>query len=327
MRKTFLLFLFLPVLSYSQAEQRYADGTATDQDGNTFEWINYGTQDWAIENAEVVTYRDGTPIPQVNDQTAFDELTTGAWCYYNNDSNNKKLYNGFAIFGIHDNDSETPNKDFSPTGWRIPTDSEWNDLSGFLFNNGYGYFSNDTSSVGQSMASTSGWISRPNQGTPGYDQNNTNNSSGFNAFPEGYRLDFAGFKEKGNISHFWSKSIYGDGFTSAWTRYISAGSYYLFRNKYLLENAYSVRFVRDTSTASINDYSNDIAIYPNPTSSILIIEGNKEYQINVYDLLGNKVLEAEGSSINMEHLSTATYIVKATDKSNNEEMTYKVVKN
>ena len=43
--------------------QAVTNGTATDQDGNTFEWINYGTQDWAIENAEIVTYRDGTPIP------------------------------------------------------------------------------------------------------------------------------------------------------------------------------------------------------------------------------------------------------------------------
>ena len=27
------------------------DGTATDQDGNTFGWLNYNSQDWAIENA------------------------------------------------------------------------------------------------------------------------------------------------------------------------------------------------------------------------------------------------------------------------------------
>ena len=46
-----------------------------------------------------------------------------------------------------------------------------------------------------------------------------------------------------------------------------------------------------------------------------------------YTTLGNKVLETQGNSINMEHLSKATYIVKATDKSNNEELTYKVVKN
>ena len=75
------------------------------------------------------------------------------------------------------------------------------------------------------------------------------------------------------------------------------------------------------------DYSNTLTIYPNPTTSILIIEGDLEYDIEVYDLLGNKVLETHGNSINMQHLSTATYIVKATDKSNNEELTYKVVKN
>ena len=60
MNKLILLLLITPLFGFSQGEQRYADGTATDQDGNTFEWINYGTQDWAIENAKVVTYRDVT---------------------------------------------------------------------------------------------------------------------------------------------------------------------------------------------------------------------------------------------------------------------------
>jgi surface protein len=81
-------------------------------------------------------------------------------------------------------------------------------------------------------------------------------------------------------------------------------------------------------TASVDDQNQlFISIYPNPTTSILNIDGGKDYQIKVYDLLGNKVLETQGNSVNMEHLSTATYIVKATDKSNNEELTYKVVKN
>ena len=53
MKKLLLLLLIAPVLGFGQGEQRYADGTSTDQDGNTFEWINYGTQDWAIEIAEV----------------------------------------------------------------------------------------------------------------------------------------------------------------------------------------------------------------------------------------------------------------------------------
>ena len=68
-------------------------------------------------------------------------------------------------------------------------------------------------------------------------------------------------------------------------------------------------------------------LYPNPTSSLLALNSEKEYDIEVFDMAGNKVMALSGNNINMEHLSTATYIVKATDKSNNEELTYKVVKN
>lgn len=82
-----------------------------------------------------------------------------------------------------------------------------------------------------------------------------------------------------------------------------------------------------TPILSLFDNSNTISIYPNPTTSILIIGGGKEYDIKVFDMAGNKLMALTGNSINMAHLSTATYIVKATDKSNNEELTYKVVKN
>ena len=82
------------------------------------------------------------------------------------------------------------------------------------------------------------------------------------------------------------------------------------------------------TTASL-DHQNQTTptLYPNPTSSLLALNSDKEYDIEVYDMAGNIVMALTGNSINMEHLSTATYIVKATDKSNNEELTYKVVKN
>ena len=103
MKKIFLLTaLLIFACSYGQGEQLYADGTATDQNGNSFEWINYGTQDWAIENAAMETYRDGTPIPQQSFDTDWSNLTTGAWCYYDNDSTKGKLYNWYAVTGIHD---------------------------------------------------------------------------------------------------------------------------------------------------------------------------------------------------------------------------------
>lgn len=60
-----------------------------------------GTQQWMSKNLEVVTYRNGDVIPQVTDPSAWANLTTGAWCYYNNDPANGaiygKLYNWYAV--------------------------------------------------------------------------------------------------------------------------------------------------------------------------------------------------------------------------------------
>ena len=81
-------------------------------------------------------------------------------------------------------------------------------------------------------------------------------------------------------------------------------------------------------TASVNDQNQlFISIYPNPTTSIVTLQGDKEYDIEVYNLQGNKVMALTGNKIDMSHLSSATYIVRALDKVKNEEVSYKVVKN
>jgi hypothetical protein len=59
----------------------------------------------------------------------------------------------------------------------------------------------------------------------------------------------------------------------------------------------------------------------------LALNSDKEYDIEVYDMAGNKVMGLTGNTIDMSHLSSATYIVKAIDKVENEEVSYKVVKN
>ena len=81
------------------------------------------------------------------------------------------------------------------------------------------------------------------------------------------------------------------------------------------------------SNLSYNPLVNSVlAIYPNPTSSFLKLNGDKEYDLEVYDMAGNKLMSLSGNSINIEHLSAATYIIKAKDKSSNENLTYKFVK-
>ena len=240
---TLITTVLFTATALSQGEQRYANGTATDQDGNTFEWINYGTQDWAIENSEVVTYRDGTPIPQVTDATEWANLTTGAWCYYDNDPTKPRLYNWFAVAGIHDNDPNSPNKEFAPDGWHVPTDAEWTTLEEYLIASGYNYDGTTTENkIAKSMASTTGWNSSTTAGAPGNDQS-SNNSSGFNAFAEGYRSTNGSFYFEGNYAVFLSSTATNTNIV--WSRNLSDDSSSLNWGNDGKRSGFSVRFVKD----------------------------------------------------------------------------------
>jgi uncharacterized protein (TIGR02145 family) len=218
-------------------------GTMTDQDGNSYPYLTYGDQAWTVKNADVVTYRDGTEIPQVTDASEWSNLTIGAWCYYDNDPSKGKLYNWYAVAGIHDNDPNTANKKFAPEGWHVPSDAEWTTLENYLIANGYNYDGSTTGNkIGKAMASTTRWWTSTNQGAVGNDQS-LNNGSGFNAFPEGNRLNHGSFNNEGNNAFFWSSTEYSTIY--AWNRYLNGNSSYLYRASSYKQNGFSVRFVRD----------------------------------------------------------------------------------
>ena len=92
-------------------------------------------------------------------------------------------------------------------------------------------------------------------------------------------------------------------------------------------NMYGTVNVSNSLSLSPDINNKHIKIYPNPTTSIVKLQGDKEYYIEVYTLQGKKVMALTGNTIDMSHLSSATYIVKALDKVENEEVSYKVVKN
>lgn len=141
--------------------------------------INTG---WTTINATHTTYRDGTTIPQVTSTASFSNLTTGAWCYYSNNSANGdiygKLYNWYAVAGIYDTNSlnnPTLRKEFAPTNYRVPSNTDWNNLFTCL---------GGSTIAGGKMKET---------GTTHWSSPNTDatNSSGFTALPGGY-LGIAG---------------------------------------------------------------------------------------------------------------------------------------
>ena len=218
-------------------------GSVTDQNGNSYPYLTYGNQVWTVGNAEMVTYRDGTEIPQVTDDTAWENLTTGAWAYYDNDPTKPRLYNWYAVMGIHDTDPNTPNKEFAPEGWHVPTDAEWTTLENYLIANGYNYDDTTTGSkIAKAMASTTGWNSSTEPGAPGNDQS-LNNSSGFNAFPEGYRSPSDLFQDEGGGAYFWCSTVFSE--LNAWYRYLGGDSSYLYGYGSDKRHGFSVRFVRN----------------------------------------------------------------------------------
>ena len=225
--------------------QSQIDDLESDNDDGCppFTVLVYGTQEWSGGNACNITYRDGTPIPQVTDNTEWQNLTTGAWCYYENDETKGKLYNWYAVMGIHDAIETTPNKEFAPEGWHVPSDAEWTTLEEYLIANEYNYDGTITGNkIAKAMSSTTGWNSSPDLGEIGNDQS-LNNSSGFNAFPEGYRKSNGTFANEGTSAVFWSST---ENYTNyAWFRLLYTSSSNLYWDSNLKQEGSSVRFVRD----------------------------------------------------------------------------------
>lgn len=81
-----------PVRAATEAEQLLDDGTACDpyigNDLKQYRTVKIGTQVWVADNLAETKYRDGSDIPEIADNAAWAALTTGAYCWYNNDPNN-----------------------------------------------------------------------------------------------------------------------------------------------------------------------------------------------------------------------------------------------
>ena len=280
---------------------------------STYEWINYGTQDWTVENAEMVTYRDGTPIPQVTDFTEWANLTTGAWCYYDNDPTKGKLYNWYAVAGIHDNDPDTTNKILAPQGWHVPSDTEWTTLENYFIANGYNYDGTTTENkIAKAMASTTGWNSATEAGAPGNDQS-LNNSSGFNAYPVGFLSIYDNLCIfEGDRALFWTSTENINGPQALQVFHTDSN---LFSDGFNQKSSgYSVRFVRYTTSLSTSDLSSSIIMYPNPVKNMLTIDGLVVKDVVIYSVLGKAVLNISNqNTIDVSSLSKGVYFIKVSD--------------
>jgi uncharacterized protein (TIGR02145 family) len=200
-----------------------ATGTITDYDGNVYSIVEIGTQTWMVENLKVTHYRNGKPIDNVIDNNDWTTLTSGAFCWYNNEISNKNtygaLYNWFAL-----NDS----RNIAPDGWHVPTDADWTTLTTFL--GGENEAGGKMKEIG-----TTHWVT-PNTGA--------NNISGFSAIASGERDFYNGtFYNLGYSGTWWSSNeIY---FSNALFRNLFYTFSYIFPSNQDKKSGYSVRCVKD----------------------------------------------------------------------------------
>jgi uncharacterized protein (TIGR02145 family) len=194
----------------------------TDIEGNNYHFVTIGNQVWMAENLKTTKYNDATDIPLVTDSTAWKNLITPGYCWYNNELSYKDiygaLYNWYSINTVK----------LCPMGWHVPSYDEWVTLINLL--GGENVAGGKLKEIG-----TTHWSS-PNTGAT--------NESGFNAVPSGDRIGEDGsFYNIGEYAIFWTSDPSSD--TQAINRVLVFDKVNLrigFDNKFA---GFSVRCVKD----------------------------------------------------------------------------------
>lgn len=218
----FLVLLVTLLVSCAKKEELEPNTMKDTRDNRIYKTIIIGKQEWMAENLDVSKFRNGNPIPQAKTEKEWikaAEQGKPAWCYYDLDTNNGKiygkLYNWFAV-----NDP----RGLAPEGWHIPTDKEWTQLIDFL---------GGPTKAGAKMKSSSGWI----------DGSNGTNESGFSGLPAGYRSNLAEFFFMDQNGGWWSSTEKSS--THAWFRVIFYDAVNVARYNYYKSNGLTVRCVKD----------------------------------------------------------------------------------
>jgi uncharacterized protein (TIGR02145 family) len=167
--------------------------TVTDYDGNIYNTIKIGNQIWMAENLKTTHYSNGSKINLVESNSDWNNLTSTdkAYCYYNNSIDTGNLYGALYTWAAIMNGAVSSNNNPSgiqgacPTGWHIPSDSEWDELKTFLVED-----------VGGKLkeVGTEHWIS-PNTGATDEFQ--------FTGLPIGSRAYFGSFQDIGRSAFYW----------------------------------------------------------------------------------------------------------------------------
>ena len=297
--------------------------TMTDIDGNVYNTVQIGDQCWMRQNLRTTHYSDSTAIPEGTGLSSTEP-------YYYDNSNSEipllergYLYNWSAVMHGTDGSSANPSgvQGICPTGWHVPSDAEWSQLTQYVSEQDNCRCSNDQSYIAKSLASRTYWNTSTNICAVGNDLN-TNNTTGFSALPAGlfnlsgfiYSLDYG--------THFWSATESAS--DRAWERSLGTAYPYVGRSSNYKHDGYSVRCVRDESTPSANNPTATTSEATNVTGNSATLNGSITNPDNVtITAQGFEWKVAEGGSYTQVAAIGPTMTYELTGLAANTSYTYR----
>ncbi|MBQ6071389.1 MAG: leucine-rich repeat protein, partial [Bacteroidales bacterium] len=246
--------LHLTVTSYSHdcdAQSCPGVETVTDYDGNVYNTVKIGSQCWMKEDLRTTHYTDGTEISAANPEemvytpSYFDcGIPYCSGC--GNSSNYGYLYNWYAVMNGASSSNANPSgvQGICPTGWHVPSDAEWTQLTDYVASIPAYVFGSDSNNIAKALASsTPYWVSGGNSCSPG-NARDWNNITGFSAVPMG--RCYRSCANSGFEANYWSSTLYD---YRVWSRVISSDNPKIQRSYMGEYYGYSVRCVWDNSVA------------------------------------------------------------------------------
>ncbi|HPR30611.1 MAG TPA: FISUMP domain-containing protein [Prolixibacteraceae bacterium] len=221
-------------VNYQSSSNEFTDS----RDGNTYQTVTIGSQTWMAENLAWL------PGVSPASEGSYTDPYYYVYGYEDTSVSEAKATGNYETYGVLYNWPAALTA--CPSGWHLPTDAEWTTLTDYLINNGYGY-GGSGSDIAKSLAATSGWTIHSTPGTVGNDQA-SNNSSGFDALPSGYRSGGGYFDGVSIYCSWWTAS--GNESSNAWFRDLNYNHLYVGRVSFNREDGYSVRCLKDDNSAT-----------------------------------------------------------------------------
>jgi uncharacterized protein (TIGR02145 family) len=322
----FILLLF----SFPEMKSQTTGHGVTDADGNHYNTVVIGNQEWMSENLKTTKYCNGDVLPTNNNSTGgqWGNLTVGGWNYISpNYPNNGKLYNWYAA---------VDSRNICPCNWHVPSDSEWTVLENYLISKEFNYDGSTTGNkIGKSLASQNptqnlNWISSTNIGAIG-NKTELNNSSGFNATPDGSSHGAYGYILN-KYAFWWTTNEWVTNNTYALWRGLS------FNDNNLLSGApdiglknsgFSIRCIKNSPLNIENLFKSSFYIFPNPTEKTININLSTQDIPSEYiicEISGKKIIRgltnSENTTINVSELQSGIYFITISNESKSKTLKF-----